>query len=157
MGNPKSDAFHNDFAGLRKVVDSNDKFMQGCSVMQGRGSGYQRRVAETPEWLNNNDEVQKLLEVAFPYWRTNPHHRKWAARWSAVIYYYHRMGRTAHQVAIDLHVLNSKGRWSAEYVQNMASRIRRVRAGLRSDGKPRKPTPSARGIENIVSVDKSTG
>jgi len=124
---------HPDHARLRTKMDSNDQFLKG-----GFGIKTIRSLErEIPEWTANNEEVQKVITLAFPRMKRGKVKRyknKNAQRWASIIHLYYRMGLPQQIVAKELRISEHK-------LKRTLQSINRTKSGLRTDGKARLDTP----------------
>ena len=119
----------NEMASLRKKLDSNDGFMGGHQITKVRSM-----EREIPDWVFNNQEVQRVVLTTFPKLATRPRQRAKAAQWVRLIYLYYRMGLPMQVVARELNVDKS-------LVKRWLLSISRAEKGLtNADGKPRRVT-----------------
>jgi|ERR1035437_2752825 hypothetical protein len=111
---------------LRQKFDGADSFVAGGHAVGGKpGTLHAGRVANTPEWAYDDEQVRQLLLKVFPNWKTNPVQRARAARWAIIIQLYFRIGWTSTRVAMRLGV-------TIKHVQNVIYRIGRARKGVRT-------------------------
>lgn len=90
----------NAFSRLRKFMDGADTYVAGGHATRGAATtSHADRLARTPEWVNDNSKVQKVLLTAFPKLLTSRGHRTKAARWARIIQLYYRMGLPTARVA----------------------------------------------------------
>ena len=124
---------------LRKKFDGADSFVAGGHTVGGKpGTRHADRVANTPEWANDDEQVRSLLLKVFPKLETDEKQRARAAKWARVIYLYFRMGYVTSRVAMELGV-------TIKYVDSLLRTIRRVATGKRSDtGRSRGLQPRGR-------------
>jgi hypothetical protein len=107
---------------LRQHVDGNDNFMRGFQI--GKLKSYKKKI---PRWVNNNEEIRKILLSAFPKLATDPRQRVGAARWNNVIHYYFRLRYTYVQTAEELSL-------KPRTVNDIVCRMNRVAAGRPANG-----------------------
>jgi hypothetical protein len=80
-----------------------DKWTPGRPGFQPVRARRRRKIdGPVPEWAGSNEEIQKLLETAFPRLRTDPRQKKRADRWALVIYYHYRVGWSQGDIAAHL-------------------------------------------------------
>src|SRR5712664_1604996 len=107
-------------------LDRKDSFQTGHGI---RG-GPTLRMRKMPKWMNNENDIRRLLLRVFPKLETDERQRKSALRWLGIIHRYFKMGQSAQDVADELHM-------SAKTVHDIAQKIRYAGAGLRTTGKQR--------------------
>jgi group I intron endonuclease len=76
--------------------------LDSFEIRGGGGSVHERRIKETPEWVNDDAVVRAVLTKAFPKLHSSPRHRAKAGRWLRVIQEYYRMGRTLTVISKEL-------------------------------------------------------
>jgi hypothetical protein len=76
--------------------------LDSFEIRGGGGSVHERRIKETPEWVNDDVVVRAVLIKAFPKLHSSSGHRARAGRWLRVIHEYYRMGRTASVISKEL-------------------------------------------------------
>jgi hypothetical protein len=120
------------FEQLRQRFDGSDPFVAGGHAVRGGGMTRNAdRVANTPEWANDNLQVRELLLKVFPKLATDENQRKRALAWATIIYLYHRCGMT------QLHISMRLG-WTENRVKMMIRNINRAATGRSvRTGKPR--------------------
>jgi len=119
------------FEQLRRSFDGSDSFVAGGHAVRGGGStSHRQRVANTPEWTNDDAEVRSMLKKVFPKLDTSETQRKRAGAWMLVIHYYFRMGLTHNRIAI-------KTGWKWTKVNSIIRNIRRAASGQQANGKMR--------------------
>jgi len=84
-------------SGLKKVLDSNDTFLNGHRIIKIR-----RHKRKIPSALRNDTVVQKLLLRSFPKMNTSAMQRWRAGRWARVIQLYFRAGRSYMETAEEM-------------------------------------------------------
>ena len=122
-----------DMQKLRGKMDGSEGFMSAHQIKKVR-----TREREIPEWTLNNKEVQKIILLSFPNWRTNEIQRERAGRWVMLIHLYYRARLSGTQVAQEMDT-------SLNVVKTLLKSIRRVSKGLRADNsgpRTRKPVNS---------------
>src|ERR1700676_2995615 len=128
---------------LRKKFDGADSFVDGGHTVGGKPStSHTERVAKTPEWANDDEQVRLLLLKVFPKLETDEKQRARAAKWAQIIHLYFRMGWTSSRIALELKIRDV-------IIRNIIRDIRRARGGKRSDtGKQRGLRPRGRPKKN---------
>jgi len=112
---------------LRKKFDGADSFVAGGHTVGGKpGTSHAERVANTPEWANNDKQVRSLLLKVFPKLETDEKQRARATKWAQVMYLYFRIGWPSSRIVLELKITDV-------YFWNLLRRIRRVAKGKRSD------------------------
>src|ERR1035437_684698 len=132
---------------LRQKFDGADSFVAGGHAVGGKpGTLHAGRVANTPEWAYDDEQVRQLLLKVFPKLATNPRQRARAAKWMIIIQLYFRMGQTSSRIAMGLKTTDAAIRYTV-------CCIRRAAAGKRSDtGKPRGVKPRGRPRINNTTI-----
>lgn len=132
-----------DYTKIRRYMDSDDPYVTGGhQIFKTAGATlHMQRVQSIPEWTRNDDEVRKLLCVAFPKLNVDSNvgrrQRERAARWLRIIHLYCRVGWTRTKVADELGV-------KPDIIKDTYRRICRVNRGLQTSGKPRVQLGSGR-------------
>jgi len=135
------------FSELRKhYFDGGDQIMRGLSIGGSPRSGNRIRAVNPPEWAVNNDLLREVLLRAFPKLETNETQYRRAILWVEIIHRFFRCGHPASLVAMELFSEEglAKRPWlrassnPEKYVENTVRRMRRIAAGLRGTGKPRR-------------------
>src|SRR6266851_5102223 len=121
-----------DMQKLRHKMDGDDNFMGAHQIKKIR-----TREREIPVWTLSNEEVQKVLLLAFPCLNTRKASRKAAGRWARIIHLYYRMQMSNSLVAKEIGV-------SLSTLYSSLRRIRRVAQGKLGDGKSRSLRPRGR-------------
>lgn len=88
-------------------------------------------TGDVPEWAKSDQEVRKLLSLAFPNLDRKQSERIRAGQWGRVIYLYFRMRYTFSQIAEDMDV-------KEKFVSNILQKVSYVASGLTASGKPRR-------------------
>lgn len=89
--------------------------------------GKKRRV---PDWVDDDDRLQKVLLTSFPNMLDNQKQRDRAGRWARIFYMYYKGNYTARDIAQELDM-------TIGHVRMILVGIRRVANGGRYDGKLR--------------------
>jgi hypothetical protein len=139
-----------DYTRIRRFMDVDDPFVSGGHqiIKTAGATRHQERVDSTPEWTQSNDEVRKLLLVAFP--RLNEEsavgrrQRIRATKWLRVIHLYFRMGWTASKVEEEMGLKCYEGQSAGHSVIVVCQYIFRVRNGLTAIGRVRGARPRGR-------------
>src|ERR1700688_655382 len=112
---------------LRKKFDGADSFVDGGHITGGKPStSHTERVAKTPEWANDDQQVRLLLLKVFPKLETDEKQRARAAKWAQIIHLYFRMGWTDSRIALELKI-------SLVSVGSLLRAVRRAASGKRAD------------------------
>ena len=137
---------------LRKKFDGADSFVDGGHTVGGKPStSHTERVAKTPEWANDDEQVRLLLLKVFPKLETDEKQRARAAKWAQFIHLYFRMGWTASRIALELRV-------TTKYVEDTVYHIRRAVNGKRADtGEQRGIRPRGRPRKNNATLPAPSG
>ena len=115
------------FGQLRRKFDGADSFVAGGHAVRGGGSTrHAERVANVPEWANDDVQVRLLLLSVFPKLATNDKQRERAGEWLAVIYMYFRQGLTRNRIAVRMG-------WTLSKVNNKIHAIQCAVKGKRAD------------------------
>jgi len=117
----------------------------GFQIRQVRQGRPQKK---TPEWMMNDKEVQEFLTRVFPLHRKNWKQHRNAALWAAVIVLHFRAKMNNAAVVEELNTWLTKNvqhyKVTPHRITQIAYEIRKVAAGLRSDGKPRSARKAGR-------------
>lgn len=119
-----------DKKSLLEVFDAKDSFMKGHDVRGKPSSTFTRRSHNLPLWIRDKKAIQELLLKVFPKLRTDPRQQERAGRWARVIQLFFRFPLPARMVAGEMGI-------SEKMVYDIALRIKRAAAGLRTTGRPR--------------------
>jgi hypothetical protein len=93
------------FEQLRKKFDGSDSFVAGGHSVRGGGATRNAaRIANTPEWVNDDVQVRLILLKVFPKLSSDSRQREQAARWMRVIYLYFRRGFPRAKVAMIMNI-----------------------------------------------------
>jgi hypothetical protein len=111
---------------LRKKVDGNDRFMDAHQIMK-----ISTKEREVPEWALNDGEVQRILLVLFPSWKTHSRQRKRAGIYARIIHLYWRMKLPETVVTREMGI-------SKILLDRKIQTLTRTAKGLNNRGVPRK-------------------
>jgi len=119
--------------------------MTGFQVGQART--YKKKW---PRWVMNDPEVARVIQVAFPKWRTDERQRKGAGRWVYVLHLYYRMNYTMKDIGEELGVPTST-------VRGVVQRAKLVSLGRRSNGSgARGGKKGRRRVKQMVCINSGT-
>jgi hypothetical protein len=112
----------NILSGLRNLVDANDGFIRGHQVNKIR-----RRLRKVPDWIKSEQQIQIILQRAFPKLKTDLKQRKKAGRWARVIQLYFRSQKSYRETAEEMGE-------DRDTIHTLIRNIRRVASGKRANG-----------------------
>jgi hypothetical protein len=116
-----------DLKELRQSIDGDESFMSGGHQIKK----IRKRARKIPEWSVNDHETRKVLERAFPKWKTVVSQRASAARWARAIHLYYRLRMPHNHVCLEMGI-------GYNTLRMMLRNIRRSAKGTRGRGRPRK-------------------
>ena len=131
---------------LRKQVDGGDNFMDGHQIMKIRGLD-----REVPNWALDDEKVRRLIQDAFPGFKTKKKVRVRAGHWLRIIQLYYRMRLPQDIVAKEVGIT----------VENLWTTLRdmnRVSRGLTTKNRPRlrKPQVSDAPVREVGDKDNES-
>src|SRR5260370_20952407 len=84
---------------FKKSFGSSELFGRSWFWCQFKKPRSYKKKTPAPEWTRSNVEIKKLVEHAFPKWRSNPSEHFYAARWIPTIYWHYRQGDTCIHIS----------------------------------------------------------
>jgi DNA-binding NarL/FixJ family response regulator len=135
---------------LRGTMDGGDSLVSGGhQVLRTAGATqHAKRLQRIPVWANDDAQVQAILNLHFPKWRTDATQTTRAAQWAFIITHYFRMGETSARIA------DSLGK-TDKYVRDKVRRIYQAAEGKNAQGKIMGARPRGRPKKNREAIETS--